>query len=181
MLFLNPKFKLLGNSGIAGGSVTSWPASPLVIPPAKYLHIEGFIAGYSGGGAIGRLRFGATTTVDTGNNYGTGIVEGATLNTTAVNIPGIPLGVTAITGPRFFTIEVFNVAGIVKRAVGRADASSVSAGTAPLNISVCGIWVNTTSQIGCVDIASYSNLTNTTTGQQFTANTEFAVWGKDEL
>jgi hypothetical protein len=174
MLFLNPKWKLLGSGSGSGTSITL-PASFQVM---KYHHIEGFISGYSGN-AIGRIRPG-TTTVDPAGNCASALIEGVTLNNTSINAAGWPLAVTGIAGPRQFSLDVYNVSGFVKRMSGLSNSNSTSATTAPVSSRLAGIWNNTAAPIQIYDLTSFSVLTGTATGLTFNAGTEFSVWGKDD-
>lgn len=184
MLFLNPKWRLLGNSGVMVTPALVWPATPLDIVSTKWMRMEVFIAGYASGGAIGRICMGsASATIDTGATCATSVLEGTTLTSTSVNATGVPLGGTNINGPRSAEADFYNVASVVKRIVGRADGSSVSAGTAPLNISVAGIWVNTAAVIKCLQLQSWSGVTGSggsPSGTNFSAGTEWSIWGKDD-
>lgn len=175
MLFLRPQWDLLAQASGSGVTV----AVAAAFPVRKYLHIEGFISGYSGS-AIGRIRPGATS-ADTGNNCASSITEAAVNNATAVSIPGWPTGQIAITGARFFEMDIYNVSGIVKRMHGKSNNSSVAAATAPLIDLLGGIWVNTAAPIQFVDLTSYATLIATTTSQTFNSGTEFAVWGSDGI
>lgn len=163
--------------GEGSGSGTSITLAAGAFDVFKWLHIEGFISGYSGA-AIGRIRPG-TTTVDATGTCASSIVETVTNNATSINAAGWPVAVTGITGPRYFSMDIYNVSGVVKRMVGQSSSNSVAAATAPIGSILNGIWVNTAAPIQIFDLTSFAVLTGTATGQTFTAGTEFAVWGSN--
>lgn len=172
-LYVASSWTLLASA--SGSGVTVAPPGPFDV--RKYLHIEGFISGYNSA-AIGRIRPGAVA-ADTGNNCASYMFEQLIAATTAVSIPGWPTAQTAITGARFFEMDIYNVAGVVKRMIGRSNNNSVSAATVPLQTVMSGIWVNTAAPIQFVDLTSYASLITTATANTFNAGTEFAVWGSD--
>ena len=156
-------------------------SADLVIPDVwRHIHIRGFIAGYSGA-AIARVLVGGTS-IDSAGNYATEVEEaGAAANTTSINASGWPLAVSAITGARFFTCDIYNVAGIVKRCIGASNSNSVSAGTVPVVAQFAGIWVNTSNAIQRLRIAAFDTLTGTTlSASTLTAGTEFYAWGHND-
>ena len=144
----------------------------------RELRVVVFIVGYSGAG-IARIRVGGAA-IDTGNNYASSLLEGATLNATAVSIPGWPLGVATTTGPRWATATIYNELGRVKRVVGESNSISVAANTAPTMTQRAGIWVNTTAAIQTIDVANYDTLIATAVSTNtLTSGSSFSVWGRN--
>jgi hypothetical protein len=91
------------------------------------------------------------------------------------------MGVTATTGARYATFDIFNVAAIVKRMTGKSNSISVAAATAPTRAELSGIWVNTSVPIQAIDIANYDTLTATAvSANTLTAGSEFYVWGHND-
>lgn len=166
----------LGRSQLAANAVTI-PAVKFGV--FKYLMVLYFIVGYSGAG-IARLRVGGTA-IDTANNYANSLLEGATLNTTAVSIPGWPSGVATTTGPRFVEAFIYNEAARVKRMFGRSSNISVAAATAPTMTQKSGIWVNTTAPIQIIDVTNYDTLIATAvSANTLLAGSNFSVWGRND-
>lgn len=166
----------LGRTQLAANAVTI-PAIKFGI--YKYLWIQYFIAGYTGAG-IARLRVGATA-IDTGLNCASSLLEGATLNNTAISIPGWPSGVATTTGPRYVEAYIYNEATKVKRMMGRSNNISTAANTAPTMCQKCGIWVNTAAAIQIVDVTNYDSLIATAvSANSLTTGSNLSVWGRND-
>jgi hypothetical protein len=169
-------WQFLGRSILAANAVTI-PA--LKFGVYRYLWVTYFIVGYSGAG-IARLRVG-NTAIDTGLNCANSLLEGATLNNTAVSIPGFPSGVATTTGPRFVEAYIYNESARVKRMFGRSNNISVAANTAPTMCQKNGIWVNTTGPIQIIDVTNYDTLIATAVSvNSLLAGSQFSVWGRND-
>jgi hypothetical protein len=145
----------------------------------KHIHVRGRIVGYSGAG-IARMMIGGTSIDGTGT-CASSIFETATNNVTSVSAAGWPLGVAAITGTRYFTLDIINEATIVKRMIGASNNNSVSAATAPIQARFVGIWVNTSAAIQRLRLSNFDVLTGTTlSANTLTAGTTFDVWGHND-
>jgi hypothetical protein len=170
-------WQFLGRSQLAANA-TIIPA--LSFGVYKYLMVYYFIAGYASSGGIARVRVGGAA-IDTGLNYASSLLEGATLNNTGVSIPGWPSGVAATTGARFVEITIYNEATKVKRMGGRANSISVAAATAPTMTQKAGIWVNTANAIQIIDVANYDTLIATAvSANALLAGSNFSVWGRND-
>jgi hypothetical protein len=151
---------------------------PITLTAArKHIECRGWILGYAAAG-IASWQYGGAT-IDTGAHYAAGILEGATLNTSSINVTGIRSAVTTTTGPRSLLMEVDTWAtNQVKRPRIWSDSISVSAGTAPTMATTAGIWVDTTNSIQTIQITAFNALTGTTT-VNFTGG-EAECWGRDD-
>jgi hypothetical protein len=83
---------------------------------------------------------------------------------------GIRVAQTGITGSRYFTANVRNVAAQAKVVILEGSSGSESASTAPTINHVRGVWGNLIDQIISVTVNSGANLL---------AGTEIWVWGSD--
>ena len=145
----------------------------------KHIHIRGRIVGYSANG-IARMMVGGTS-IDATGTCASSIVETTTNNATSVSAAGWPIAVAAITGTRFFVMDIINEAGIVKRMIGASNNNSVAAGTAPIQARFVGIWVNTSVAIQRLRLSNFDVLTGTTlSANTLTAGTTFDVWGHND-
>jgi hypothetical protein len=146
----------------------------------KYLYVMYFIAGYTGAG-IARVRVGPGTAVDVGTNYASSLLEGATLNNTAISIPGWPSGVATTTGPRFGDMLIYNEPTKPKRMFGHTNSISTAAATAPTMTQKAGIYTIATAAIQSIDIANYDSLIATAvSANSLLAGSNFSVWGRND-
>ena len=155
---------------------------PLSIPPRKHLQIRFLIGGYDSNG-IGRIRFGTGGVIDTGTNYATSLVQGATLNITSTSTAGMPVAVTGVRTGRYIWMDVYNDASYVKRTNGLGTTTSNSAATIPVQSQIAGLWANTTGTIDIIDSISCTTITGGCTASNYNNDygiTEFQVWGRDD-
>jgi hypothetical protein len=167
----------LGKSSLAANAVTIPGISFGVF---RYLYVMVFIAGYSGAG-IARIRVGPGTAVDAGLNCGSSLLEGATLNATALSIPGWPLGVATTTGPRFADALIYNEPTKPKRMMGHSNSISTAANTAPTMTQRAGVYSVATAAIQSIDVANYDSLIATAvSANTLLAGSYFSVWGRND-
>ena len=167
----------LGRVVMAANAVSS---DELVIADSwRHIHVRIFIAGSSSAG-VARLLVGGTS-IDATGTYNTSLLEGATLNTTSVSAAGWPLAVATTTTARFATIDIYNVAGTVKRMVGHSSNISVTAAAITTQAALAGIWVNTAVAIQRMRLSNFDVLTGTTlSANTLTAATELYAWGHND-
>jgi hypothetical protein len=144
------------------------------------LHIEYFIAGYSGG-AIGRVIVGPSGgPSETAGNMCTSLIEGVTITTSSVSVPGWPTAVTAAAVPRYGHMWIDNQASVVKRMTGHGQHSGTAPTVVPTQMRMEGMWSDTTNLIQSVEMAVYAAVTGTTVAATtFAAGTFFNVWGRN--
>lgn len=159
-------------SNAASTGVVSWTGT------YKHIHIRLKVVGYATAG-IASLQLGGTTSVDTGANYSCGIVEGVTSTTTSVNVTGIRVGATAITGPRFVVIDIHVASsGTFKFVQIQGNSGSSAVGTAPTVTTASGLWGDSTNNVNRCQFTAFNAVTGTTT-VSFLSGTEFEVFGRN--
>lgn len=155
-----PRFQqgavFLGQTAPLGGAAAATPT--LVFGPGwGKLFIYQYIAGYSSGGGIALIQFGAAGVVDTGNNYSSWTQQFGTNSTAGqsrVSQAGIHVANDSTTNGRRGLHEVWNPEGNPKMCDSRTNTFSsqnpVSQTTAQSTMSLCcGHWWNN-SQAQCV-------------------------------
>lgn len=162
-------------SGAVRTSVVTWTGT------FKQLHIEYFIAGYSGN-AIGRVIVGVSAgPSESGLLMCTSLIEGVTITTTSVSVPGWPTAVTAGAVSRYGHMWIDNQTAIVKRMSGHGQHSGTAPTTVPTQMRMEGLWNNTSALINSVEMAVYDTITATTVSTTtFAAGTYFNVWGRND-
>jgi len=118
---------------------------------------------------------------ETGTTFCCNLIEGVTQTTTAVSIPGWPLGVTVASTRYSAWMYVKNVANQVKSMTGFGN----NAGTAPTTAPICaileGLFNDTTNSIQRAELATYTTITGTSVGTRtMNAGTYLNVWGKND-
>lgn len=174
-LSFNTFWTPLGSTSLASNAastgVVSWTGT------YKHIHIRLKVVGYATAG-IASLQLGGAT-MDTGANYSCGIVEGVTSTTTSVNVTGIRVGATAITGPRFVVIDIHVASsGTFKFVQIQGNSGSSAVGTAPTVTTASGLWGDSTNNINRCQFTAFNAVTGTTT-VSFLSGTEFEVFGRN--
>lgn len=135
--------------------------TPVIVfgPGYGHLFIYHYIAGYASGGGIALLRFGTSTTVDTGSNYSSFTshwIVAATVQASVsrVSQTGLQVANDSTNNGRRGLHQVFNPAGAPKmadtRTVTWGAQNPAAAATAMVTQSVCqGTWWQN-SQAQCV-------------------------------
>jgi hypothetical protein len=131
----------------------------------KWLRVEARIAGYSTPG-VARLRFNG----DTGSNYSYARTDDAGALNTGTSQDGIRVARTVTAGPRYFTVNIRNVAAQSKVVI-LEGTSGESALEAPVINHVRGVWGNTAGQITSLTVNSGS------AGNLLLSGSEVSVWG----
>jgi hypothetical protein len=187
---LVPQYKLLAKSDLVttGTPASVGPQGSLIFEYAKYLHVEGTLAG----GTFPRLRPNATSGAAAHLQCNSNVVESsnAVTNTSLTNVTtglgGWPLTRVTTSGtPLWFNVDIYNAPTIAKRMTGWAMSGSIVVGTPPVNIRTVGIWQNA-GVIQYLDLYTVTTFTGTTAGTFSGAATatstagpiEFHVWGK---
>jgi hypothetical protein len=144
------------------------------------LMVEYFISGYSGA-SIGRIIVGPSSGLsETATNHCTSLIEGVTLNTTSVSVPGWPTAVTASTNPRYGWMFISNIASVVKRMTGHGQHSGTAATVVPTQMRMAGMMSDATNSIQQMELANYALITGTAiSALTFNAGTYFNVWGRN--
>lgn len=145
------------------------------------LWFEYFVSGYSGS-AVGRLIVGPTAGLsETATDHCVALIEGVTLNTTPVSIPGWPLAVTVSNIARHGHIFVQNVAAQVKRCWGQGNNGGTAATVVPTIMQFAGMMSNATNAINKAELAVYDAITGTAISTKtFNAGTYLNAWGRND-
>lgn len=166
------------------GSATVVGATSIVGPikfssVTTHIHCEAYVVGMSGTG-IPSLQFGTgASAIDTAANYCASLIEGVTLNATAVSVTAIRTSVITTNVPRYIKFDIYNGAATVKRLVGQGNSSSVVAATAPTMTQIAGLWINTTGAINKIQMTAFSALTGTT-ARTLTTGSQLTCWGRND-
>jgi hypothetical protein len=146
----------------------------------EQLWFEYFIAGYSGA-AIGRLIVGPTAGLsETGTTFCTSLIEGVTLNTTSVSVPGWPTAVTAAAVARYGHMYVQNTASVVKRMTGHGLHSGTAPTTAPTSMKMDGLFNDSTNLINKAELAVYDAITGAAISvRTFNSGTFLNAWARN--
>lgn len=144
------------------------------------LWFEFFIAAYSNT-AIGRVIVGTSAgPSETATLMCTTLIEGVTLNTTAVSVPGWPTAVTVNNVERHGQMWITNQTAKVKRMNGVGQHAGTAPTVAPLTMQWAGMWNNTSALINSASLVVYDTLTATTvSARTFNAGTFLNVWGRN--
>lgn len=147
----------------------------------KQLHFEYFVAGYSNT-AIARLIVGPSSGLsETATNHCTSLIEGVTLTSTSVSVPGWPLAVTVNNVPRYGHMWVQNVASVVKRMTGIGLHAGTAATVVPLQMQFSGLMSDATNAIDRAELAVYAAITGTTISAiTMNAGTYLNCWGRND-
>jgi hypothetical protein len=162
-------------SGAVRTSTVTWTGT------FKQLWFQYFIAGYSGS-AIGRLIVGPTAGLsETATNHCCSLIEGVTLNTTSVSVPGWPTAVTAGAVARWGDMYVQNVAASVKNMHGEGGYGGTAATVVPTQMKFAGLMSDATNLINKAELAVYAAITGATiSSTTFNAGTWLNVWGRND-
>lgn len=165
--------------GVANGTVRSNVVS--WVGTYKQLWIEYYISGYSNI-SIGRVICGTTAGIsETAGTHCSSLIEGVTLNSTSVSVPGWPTGVTLSNVARYGHMYIMNVANQVKRMTGHGQHSGTAPTTVPIQMRMAGMYNNTTSLINSIGFVNYDNITATVVSPRtFNAGTYINVWGRND-
>jgi hypothetical protein len=107
-------------------------------------------------------------------------MEGVTTSSTSINCAGWPVTRVTNTNPRGFSVDIYNPPTSVKRMVGQSENGSTGASVAGTVSQITGVYTNTSGPIQIFDFSSYDDIIPASTqSAQFTAGTEFAVWGRE--
>lgn len=146
----------------------------------EQLHFEYFISGYSNT-AIGRLIVGPSTGLsETGTTFCTSLIEGVTLNTLSVSVPGWPTAVTVNQVPRYGHMWVQNTASVVKRMSGHGQHAGTAPTVPPTQMRMEGLYNNTSTVINQAELAVYDAITGAAISTRtFNSGTFLNCWGRN--
>ena len=147
----------------------------------KQLRVEYFIPATTGT-MIARIITGPTAgPSETATTFCASIIEGVTLNTTSVSVPGYVTSVTVSTAARYGIMEMSNQASVVKRMTGYGNLGGTAPTTVPTQERFNGLYNNTSTLVNSISMVSYATLTATTVHTStFNSGTYVNVWGRND-
>jgi hypothetical protein len=110
----------------------------------------------------------------------TALMEGVTLTTTSVSVPGWPTAATVNNVARFGHMHCQNTAGVVKRMSGIGLSAGTAPTVVPLIVQHAGMWNNTSNLINQAELAVYDAITGATISKpHVNAGTYLMAWGRN--
>jgi hypothetical protein len=145
------------------------------------LMIEHYVAGYSGN-AIARVIVGpASGLSETGTTFCTSLIDGVTITTSSVSVPGWPVAGNTTAARRWGWMFVKNVATDIKTMTGQGNYGGTAPTVVPTSIIYNGLFNDSTNSIQQAELGVYSALTSTTISTTtMNAGSYLNVWGRND-
>lgn len=166
-------WRLLGDTTLGAGAART--SDVIWTGDYRIIRVQYFIAGYAGN-AIGRIIIGSGSLSEAATDCSCDLVEGATRNTTAVNLCGWPTAVSSNTAARWGEFVFRNDTGSNTRH-GYGRGMWGGSNTAVGSLMQMGGFKTAIAQIDRVRLTSFTGITGNTVGSNLNAGSYLRVWG----